>query len=98
MIANDHWIYVNSQMLTPFEAKQVTNHGIVPVLSYGLSGHGYDIRLSAKDFRIFKHIPGNVIDPKNFNPENLEQAPCYSTLRGNSASPLLRIRGICRIH
>jgi len=44
------------------------------VISYGLSSFGYDIRLSPKDFRIFKHIPGTVIDPKNFNPDNLEPA------------------------
>jgi dCTP deaminase len=30
--------------------------------------------LSPKDFRIFRHIPGTVIDPKRFNPENLEPA------------------------
>jgi dCTP deaminase len=44
------------------------------VISYGLSSYGYDIRLSPKDFRIFRHIPGTVIDPKNFNPDNLAQS------------------------
>ena len=43
-----------------------------PVISYGLSSYGYDIRLSPQDFRIFRHVPGTVIDPKNFNPHNLE--------------------------
>ena len=45
-----------------------------PVISYGLSSYGYDIRLSPNEFRIFRHVPGTVIDPKNFNPENLEPA------------------------
>jgi dCTP deaminase len=45
-----------------------------PVISYGLSSYGYDIRLSPKDFRIFRHIPGHVVDPKNFNPSNLQPA------------------------
>ena len=43
-----------------------------PVLSYGLSSYGYDIRLSPVEFRVFRHVPGTVIDPKNFNPDNLE--------------------------
>jgi dCTP deaminase len=43
-----------------------------PVISYGLSSYGYDIRLSPAEFRIFRHVPGTVLDPKNFNPENLE--------------------------
>ncbi len=43
-----------------------------PVVSYGLSSYGYDIRLSPKEFKIFRHVPGTVLDPKNFNPANLE--------------------------
>ena len=43
-----------------------------PVISYGLSSFGYDIRLSPKEFKVFRHIPGTVINPKNFNPHNLE--------------------------
>jgi dCTP deaminase len=42
------------------------------VISYGLSSYGYDIRLSPEDFRVFRHIPGHVVDPKAFNPKNLE--------------------------
>ena len=46
-----------------------------PVISYGLSSYGYDIRLSPSEFRIFRHIPGTVVDPKRFNPKNLELTP-----------------------
>lgn len=42
------------------------------VLSYGLSSYGYDVRLSMTEFKIFRHIPGTVVNPKDFNPDNLE--------------------------
>jgi dCTP deaminase len=45
-----------------------------PVLSYGTSSYGYDLRLSAKEFLIFRHVPGTVMNPKRFNPKNLETA------------------------
>lgn len=40
------------------------------VISYGLSSYGYDLRLG-EEFKIFRHIPGTVVNPKNFNPENV---------------------------
>lgn len=49
----------------------------VPAISYGLSSYGYDIRLSSKDFLTFRHIPGTVINPKRFNPDNLEPAELH---------------------
>lgn len=86
-------------MISPFEAKLVRKvefdsdpHGLYlppkektyrPVLSYGLSSFGYDIRLSPVDFRIFRHIPGSVVDPKNFNPENLEAAKLETDKNGS---------------
>ncbi len=79
MIKNDIWIKEMAQqgMISPFEPSlirkvkqdETTSKGVI---SYGLSSYGYDIRLSPKEFRIFRHIPGTVIDPKNFNPQNLE--------------------------
>ena len=44
-----------------------------PVLSYGCSSYGYDLRLSSKEFLIFRHVPGTVMNPKKFNPHNLEK-------------------------
>jgi dCTP deaminase len=44
------------------------------VISYGRSSYGYDLRLSPKEFRILQHIPGTVVDPKRFNPDNLKLA------------------------
>ena len=60
-------------MIAPFESRLVRKvENNLPVISYGLSSFGYDIRLSPSEFRIFRHIPGTVVDPKNFNPDNLE--------------------------
>lgn len=63
----------------------------IAILSKGLSTAGYDISASAEDVKIFKHLPGEVVDPKKFNPEFLEDAKikrdhtgCYFILPGNS--------------
>lgn len=80
MIKNDAWIaqMADKGMITPFEPSLVRGistelvGALRPVISYGLSSYGYDIRLSPAEFRIFRHIPGTVVDPKNFNPANLE--------------------------
>jgi len=75
MILNDQHITRHAQrgMITPFEPKliRVTEAGH-QVLSYGLSSFGYDLRLSPREFKVFRHIPGTVVDPKKFQPRNLE--------------------------
>ncbi len=75
MIKNDKWILEMARqgMIKPFEEELVSHIEERRVVSYGLSSYGYDIRLSPKDFRIFRHIPGTIVDPKNFNPQNLEK-------------------------
>ncbi|ATW59337.1 dCTP deaminase [Aphanizomenon phage vB_AphaS-CL131] len=84
MILNDAEIteLAINGMITPFQIQligEVSVHGhaempgqIRKVISYGLSSYGYDIRLSSKEFKVFKHIPGTIVNPKNFNPDNLE--------------------------
>lgn len=37
-----------------------------PVVSYGLSSYGYDIRV-ADEFKVFTNIHSGVVDPKNFD-------------------------------
>lgn len=90
MLKNDRWIKEQAAngMIAPFAGqlvREVIEDNIVDeageycgqlrkVLSYGTGSYGYDIRLSAKDFQIFRHIPGTVINPKRFNPLNLEKA------------------------
>ncbi len=76
-------------MISPFEpnlirqVKVEANSGLRPVISYGLSSYGYDIRLSPVDFRIFRHVPGTVIDPKNFSSKNLEASELHSDDNGS---------------
>lgn len=79
MILNDVQIAERAKagMITPFVETKVRHIGEIGAMSFGLSHHGYDLRLSPDDFRIFRHIPGTVIDPKNFNPKNLEQVDLH---------------------
>ena len=80
MIKNDIWIEekAGQGMINPF-SKELVNKSIgqTPILSYGLSSFGYDIRLSPKEFKVFKNIPGKVIDPKKFDPNHLESVELY---------------------
>jgi dCTP deaminase len=88
MLKNDRWIREQAAagMIEPFEPGLVRevivdNAGgelqYAPALSYGCSSYGYDLRLSPKEFLIFRHIPGTVMNPKRFNPQNLEPAPLH---------------------
>ncbi|RUR78284.1 dCTP deaminase [Chlorogloeopsis fritschii PCC 6912] len=91
MIKNDKWIAQMAEkgMILPFESNLVreikvnTALGMNPVISYGLSSYGYDIRLSPNEFRIFRHIPGTVVDPKNFNSQNLEPTQLHTDTNGS---------------
>jgi dCTP deaminase len=85
VIKNDIWIAQMAEkgMIVPFESKLIRRVEEMPVISYGLSSYGYDIRLSPVEFRIFRHIPGTVVDPKNFNPENLEPTKLHSDGNGS---------------
>ena len=79
MLKNDLWINQKASegMISPFQSNLVRhlepNNKQKPVLSYGCSSYGYDLRLSSKEFLIFRHIPGTVMNPKRFNPDNLEK-------------------------
>jgi len=86
MILNDTQITQHAQngMITPFEPTLIrrteSDH---QVLSYGLSSFGYDLRLSPNEFKIFRHVPGTIVDPKNFQPRNLETAPLETDAQGS---------------
>ena len=79
MLKNDLWINQRASegMIQPFQSNLVRHlepdNKKKPVLSYGCSSYGYDLRLSSKEFLIFRHIPGTVMNPKKFNPNNLEK-------------------------
>jgi dCTP deaminase len=53
------------------------------VISYGPSSYGYDLRLSPKEFLVFRHVPGTVVNPKHFSPENLEPVKLHRDADGD---------------
>ena len=61
-------------MISPFEPAKIRFDATSPVISYGCSSYGYDLTLSPHDFRIFQHVPGLIVDPKNFDERCLVQA------------------------
>ena len=81
MLKNDRWIIQQSEagMLQPFQANLVRHldpsSKEKPVLSCGCSSDGYDLRLSAREYLIFRRVPGTIMNPKKFNPKNLEATP-----------------------
>lgn len=85
MIKNDRWIKEQAcSLIMPFHDHKIrlTTH---PVISYGVSSYGYDLTLSPEDFRIFRHVPGMIVDPKAFDPACLQRAePDYDLVRGAS--------------
>lgn len=90
MIQNDAWIakMADQGMISPFEPhliREVESGAGLPhrVISYGLSSYGYDLRLSPNEFRVFRHIPGTIVDPKHFNPDNLDPAKLHTDENGS---------------
>lgn len=88
MLKNDRWIREQGEkMISPYVdhlvRKVVLRDGRndlslekgLSVLSFGTSSYGYDLRLSSKEFLIFRHVPGTVMNPKRFNSANLESVP-----------------------
>lgn len=92
MLKNDRWINALAAegMIQPFQPTLVRHlepdTASRPVLSFGCSSYGYDLRLSPREFLIFRHVPGTVMNPKRFNPDNLEPAPCTTTATGTTSS------------
>ncbi|MEK7191450.1 MAG: dCTP deaminase, partial [Pseudomonadota bacterium] len=68
-IKSDKWIRRMAQshgMIEPFEPNQVKHNHTGPIVSYGTSSYGYDIRCS-DEFKIFTNINAAIVDPKNFS-------------------------------
>jgi dCTP deaminase len=68
-IKADSWIRQMSQehrMIEPFEAGQVRSVNGSPIVSYGTSSYGYDVRC-ADEFKVFTNINSAVVDPKEFS-------------------------------
>jgi dCTP deaminase len=71
-IKADSWIRKMAQqhaMIAPFVEGQVRNVDGEPIISYGTSSYGYDVRC-ANEFKIFTNINSSIVDPKNFDPKS----------------------------
>lgn len=87
MLKSDRWIKEQAAkgMITPFQPTLVREvetaweggYADRKVLSYGCSSYGYDIRLAENEFLVFHRIPGLVVNPKRFDPANLEPAKLH---------------------
>jgi dCTP deaminase len=83
-------------MISPFEPgkiREVENplpghapygHSKRKVISYGTSSYGYDLRLDPHDFRVFRHVPGLIVDPKAFDDRCLAPAELHHDERAGS--------------
>jgi deoxycytidine triphosphate deaminase len=67
-IKSDRWIrrMAAQGMIEPFEPDQVKRNAKGPLVSYGTSSYGYDIRCS-DEFKIFTNINSTIVDPKRFD-------------------------------
>ena len=83
-ILNDNQIASLAQngMISPFIPQVTRVIDGKKIISYGCGSYSYDIRLSPKQFKIFNHIPGEVVDPKNFNPKFLKDSELHSDEHG----------------
>lgn len=84
MLLNDEQIadLANQGMITPFMPELIRSVAGQKVISFGLSSYGYDLRLSAEEFKIFRHVPGVIIDPKDFDIDCLESAKLHTDDKG----------------
>jgi len=68
-IKSDKWIrrmVEQQRMIEPFEPNQVKHTTNGPIVSYGTSSYGYDLRCS-DEFKIFTNINSTIVDPKSFD-------------------------------
>jgi dCTP deaminase len=70
-IKADHWIRKmvgEYKMIDPFEDHQIKKNvrTNTPIVSYGLSSYGYDLRV-CDEFKVFTNVYNTIVDPKNFN-------------------------------
>jgi len=71
-IKSDKWIRrmaAEHGMIEPFEPNQVKQVNGKPIVSYGTSSYGYDIRCSS-EFKLFTDINSTIVDPKHFDPKS----------------------------
>jgi dCTP deaminase len=69
-VKSDKWIremVEQRKMIEPFSQEQVRQADqSQPIISYGLSSYGYDLRV-ADEFKVFTNVFNTVVDPKDFD-------------------------------
>jgi dCTP deaminase len=68
-IRSDKWIrqmVEQHNMIEPFEPGQTKVTETGPIVSYGTSSYGYDVRC-ADEFKVFTNVHSAIVDPKNFS-------------------------------
>lgn len=71
-IKSDAWIRKmceSSDMIHPYESKQIKSIQNHKAISYGISSYGYDVRC-ADEFKVFTNINSSIVDPKSFDENN----------------------------
>jgi len=68
-VKSDTWIKRMARehgLIEPFEPGQVRTVDGRPVISFGTSSYGYDLRC-APEFKVFTNINSTIVDPKDFD-------------------------------
>lgn len=74
--------FAKEGMISPFEDCLINKDNDVPILSYGLSSYGYDIRLSPSQCLLFGGVQHGMCDAKNFDPDILKETELHEDDRG----------------
>lgn len=68
-LKSDKWIKemaLKNDMIKPFANSEIRKS----IISYGVSSYGYDIRV-ADEYKIFTNVNSTIVDPKNFDSNNV---------------------------
>lgn len=67
-VLSDSWLINAAQLglIYPFEPTQIKEINGNPVISYGTSSYGYDVRC-APEFKVFTNLNSAIVDPKAFD-------------------------------
>ena len=74
--------YAKEGMISPVVERLISKENEVPVLSYGLSSYGYDIRLSPNQCLLFGGVQHGMCDAKDFDPAILKETELHEDERG----------------
>jgi len=70
-----------SPMIKPFVDGQVRTENDNPVISYGLSSYGYDVRIQ-NEAKLFTNVNGGIVDPMEPDAKHFVVAELYENEKG----------------